>query len=206
MGSALGKFSRGLLLLPMLSGAGCVSSGNTVPATACPEPSAAATEYVIGPGDRLEVVVWRNEELSAIIPVRPDGKISTPLIDDMQASGKTPTRLADDMEAVLSEYLRTPEVSVIVSGQGSANQIQVIGEVVNPQSLSYRYGLSVLDVVVAVGGLTEFAAGSRTDLVRAVDGKQVRCRIQVDDLLEGDVSQNINVYAGDILVVPETRF
>lgn len=204
MGSTVGKYSKLLLLLPLINA--CASSGDAVPATACPEPPEAQSEYVIGPGDGLQIVVWRNAELSTTIPVRPDGKISTPLIDDMQASGKTPSQLADDMERVLSEYLRTPEVSVIVTGQGASNQVQAIGELVNPQSTSYRYGLTVLDVIVGAGGLTEFAAGNRTDLVRSVNGKQVRCRVRVEDLLDGDVSQNIDVYPGDMLVVPETRF
>lgn len=204
MGAALDKYKKLLLLLPVIGG--CAGGGDTMPATTCPEPPAAQSEYVIGPGDALQVVVWRNDELSTAIPVRPDGKISTPLIDDMQASGKTPSQLADDMERVLSEYLRTPEVSVIVTGQGASNQVQAIGELVNPQSISYRYGLTVLDVIVGAGGLTEFAAGNRTDLVRSVDRKQVRCRVRVKDLLDGDVSQNINVYPGDMLVVPETRF
>jgi polysaccharide export outer membrane protein len=124
----------------------------------------------------------------------------------MQASGKTPSQLASDMESVLGEYLRTPDVSVIVTGQGSANQIQAIGEILNQQPISYRYGLKLLDVVVAVGGLTEFAAGNRADLVRTIDDKQVKCRVKIDDLLKGDISQNINIYAGDMLVVPETRF
>jgi hypothetical protein len=101
----------------------CSSSGDTVPAAQCPEPVQAESEYRIGAGDTLNIVVWRNDELSTTIPVRPDGRISTPLIDDMQASGKTPSQLAADMESVLGEYLRTPDVSVIVTGQGSANQI-----------------------------------------------------------------------------------
>ena len=186
---------------------GCAAStGSTVPASECPVPTTQQAEYRIGPGDTLNIVVWRNAELSAIVPVRPDGRVSTPLIDDMQASGKTPAQLGADMESVLGEYLRTPKVSVIVTGQGAANQVQVVGEVVNPQSLSYRDGLKVLDVVVAVGGLSEFAAGNRTNLVRQVNGRQVECRLQVKDLLSGDMSQNIFVYPGDVLVIPETRF
>jgi polysaccharide biosynthesis/export protein len=184
----------------------CASGGNTIPAERCPEPEIAQTEYRIGSGDVLQIVVWRNEELSSTIPVRPDGRISTPLIDDMQASGKTPSELASDMESVLGEYLRTPDVSVIVTGQGSANQIQVIGEILNPQAISYRYGLKLLDVVVAVGGLSEFAAGNRGDLVRTLNNEQVKCRVNIDDLLDGDITQNINMYPGDMLVVPETRF
>lgn len=193
------------MFLTLVLGA-CASSGDTVPAGTCPQPQLATADYVIGPGDMLNIVVWRNEELSNSIPVRPDGRISTPLIDDMQASGKTPSALAADMEEVLSEYLRTPKVSVIVVGQGSANQIQTIGEIVNPQAISYRNGLRLLDVVVAVGGLTEFAAGNRSDLVRQVDGDQVKCRVKIEDLLKGDISQNIHIFPGDMLVVPETRF
>jgi polysaccharide export outer membrane protein len=195
----------GLACLTLGLGA-CASSGETVAAAQCPEPAISESEYRIGAGDLLNIVVWRNTELSAAIPVRPDGRISTPLIDDMQASGKTPSQLADDMEGVLAEYLRTPEVSVIVTGQGTANQIQAIGEILNPQSISYRYGLKLLDVIVGVGGLTEFAAGNRADLVRVVDGEQVKCRVRLEDLLNGDISQNINIYPGDMLVVPETRF
>jgi polysaccharide biosynthesis/export protein len=184
----------------------CASSGNTIPAEHCPEPEISQTEYRIGSGDLLQIVVWRNEELSTTIPVRPDGRISTPLIDDMQASGKTPSELAVEMESVLGEYLRTPDVSVIVTGQGSANQIQAIGEILRPQAISYRYGLKLLDVVVAVGGLSEFAAGNRADVVRTVGGEQVKCRVHIDGLLDGEITQNINMYPGDMLVVPETRF
>jgi polysaccharide export outer membrane protein len=186
--------------------AGCASSGPTVDASICPPPPDRSTEYLIGPGDSLNIVVWRNDELSAAIPVRPDGKISTPLIDDMQAAGKTPSQLGQDMEAVLGEYLRTPEVSVIVTGQGAANQIQVVGEVNSPQSLSYREGLKLLDIIVAVGGLSEFAAGNRANLVRQTESSQVECRVRLKDLVTGDMSQNIDVYPGDVLVIPETRF
>ena len=185
----------------------CASGGGSrVSADVCPAPTGQSTDYLIGPGDTLNIVVWRNAELSANVPVRPDGKISTPLIDDMQASGKTPSQLSVDMENVLGEYLRTPEVSVIVTGQGAANQIQVVGEVVGPQSLSYRDGLRILDVVVAVGGLTDFAAGNRSNLVRQTTTGRVECRVKLKNLLAGDMSQNVNVYPGDVIIVPETRF
>ncbi len=187
--------------------AACASgAGSPVAAYMCPTPTDRSTEYLIGPGDTLNIVVWRNTELSANVPVRPDGKISTPLINDMQASGKTPTQLGEDMEKVLGEYLRTPKVSVIVTGQGAANQIQVVGEVVAPQALSYRDGIRILDVVVAVGGLTEFAAGNRTNVVRQTEFGQVECRVKVKSLLAGDMTQNINIYPGDVIVIPETRF
>ncbi len=187
--------------------AGCAgSTGSTMSAGMCPAPKELSSDYLIGPGDTLNIVVWRNDELSANVPVRPDGRISTPLIDDMQASGKTPTQLGEDMERVLGEYLRTPEVSVIVTGQGAANQIQIVGEVVVPQSLSYRAGLRILDVVVAVGGLTDFAAGNRTSLVRQTKNGQVDCRVKLKSLLAGDMSQNAFIYPGDVIIVPETRF
>ena len=209
------------LLMLCASQYGCSDSVNGFTRPPLPPSTARGAEsgYVIGPGDTLSIVVWRNEELSASVPVRPDGRVSTPLIDDMQAAGRTPSELAEDMEAVLAEYLRTPEVSVIVTGQGAANQIQVIGEVRSPQSISYRDGLKLLDVVVAVGGLTEFAAGNRANVVRKTrvnqyDGnsvsiprdRQFECRVRINDLMKGDLSQNIDIYPGDVIVIPETRF
>lgn len=164
------------------------------------------TDYVIGPGDTLQVVVWRNDEISATVPVRPDGKISTPLVDDMTAAGKTPSELAEDMESVLGEYIRTPDVSVIVTGQGASNQIQIVGEVVAPQSLSYRAGIRVLDVIVGAGGMGEFAAGNRASLIRETGSGQLKCRVKLKDLMAGDMTQNILVFPGDVLVIPESRF
>jgi len=184
----------------------CASGGAVRQASQCPTPGEQSANYVIGPGDTLKIVVWRNAELSTTVPVRPDGKVTTPLVDDMQASGKTPSQLSGDMEVLLAEYLRTPKVSVIVIGQGASNQIQVVGEVVTPQSLSYRDGLKVLDVIVAVGGLSDFAAGNRTNLVRRIETTQVECRVRVADLMSGDMSQNLSVYPGDVIVVPESRF
>jgi len=195
-----------LVFSTALFGACAASTGPTVSADICPAPSDRSAEYLIGPGDTLNIVVWRSKELSATVPVRPDGRISTPLVDDMVATGKTPSQLAQNMEAVLGEYLRTPEVSVIVTAQGAANQIQVVGEVVSPQSLSYRSGIKLLDVVVTVGGMTDFAAGNRSNLVRQTQDGQMECRVRLKDLMAGDMSQNIDVYPGDVLVVPETRF
>ena len=195
----------GLLLLALFC-AGCASGGKTVPAVRCAAPENLATNYIIGPGDTLQIVVWRNDELSAKVPVRPDGKVSTPLVDDIQAAGRTPTDLASDMEAVLGEYLRTPDVSVIVTSQGAANQIQIVGEVVLPQAMSFYAGIRILDVVVGAGGLGSFAAGNRTNLIRDTEMGQIKCRIRLDDLMSGDMSQNILVFPGDVLVVPESRF
>lgn len=184
---------------------GC-AGGPTIPAAECPVPDDRLSNYVIGPGDTLQIVVWRNTELSTTVPVRPDGKISTPLIDDMVASGRTPSELSTDMEAVLGEYLRTPEVSVIVTQQGAANQIQVVGEVNSPLAVPYRENLRVLDLLVSVGGLSDFAAANRSNLVRQTANGQVECRVRIKSLLAGDMSENIPVYPGDVLVIPETRF
>ena len=187
-----------LLVLASVLGA-CASDGPTVPAAQCPSPVEGSSEYFIGPGDMLQIVAWRNEELSATVPVRPDGRISTPLVDDMVAAGKSPSRLAADMESVLAEYVRTPEISVIVTAQGAANQVQIVGEVAAPQSLSFREGLRILDAIVAVGGLTDFAAGNRTKLVRETQRGQAQCRVLVKDLLGGDMTQNILIYPGDVI-------
>lgn len=186
--------------------AGCASGGPTVPAEQCEAPVLLNEEYQIGPGDTLQVVVWRNEELSTIVPVRPDGNISTPLVDDMRAANKTPSELAADIEVVLAEYLRTPDVSIMVTGQGAANQIQVVGQVTAPQSLSYRDGLRVLDIVVGAGGLGDFAAGNRASLVRQLGSGQIKCNVKLKDLMAGDMTQNILVFPGDVLVIPESRF
>jgi len=168
----------------------------------------AASRYVIGPGDTLQVFVWRNPELTTTIPVRPDGKISTPLVEDMVAVGKTPSQLARDMEKVLAEFIRSPKVNVIVSQPVSAlSQIQIIGQVAKPQSIPYREGMKVLDAVLAVGGLGQFAAGNRAKIVRSVNHKKQEIRVKLDDLTnKGDMSQNLALQPGDVLVVPESRF
>jgi polysaccharide biosynthesis/export protein len=177
-------------------------------APAAVPPAATSGEYLIGPGDTLEVFVWRNPELTATVPVRPDGKISTPLVEDMPAVGKTPTQLARDIEKVLSEYVRTPEVNVIVTQPASAfSQVKVIGQVVKPASVPYREGMTVLDAVLAVGGLNNFAAGNRARLVRMQDGKEVEIHVKLDSLMnKGDMSQNLKLRPGDVLVIPESRF
>ena len=167
------------------------------------------TNYRIGPGDMLEVFVWRNPEISTTVPVRPDGKISTPLVEDMLAVGKTPTQLARDMEEVLAVYIRSPSVNVIVSGfQGvPEEQIRVVGQAANPQAVPYREGMTVLDVMITVGGLGEFAAGNRSRLIRKVDGETVEYRLRLDDLLnKGRIKYNTTVEPGDVIIVPEAFF
>ncbi|MDP9198331.1 MAG: polysaccharide export protein [Pseudomonadota bacterium] len=168
-----------------------------------------AQDYVIGPGDSLQIFVWRNAELSTTVPVRPDGKISTPLVEDVVAVGKTPSQLARDIEVILTEYIRSPKVNVIVATALSASsQIRVVGQAANPRALPYRDGLTVLDVIIDVGGLGEFAAGNRAKLVRRnADGSHENIKVRLEDLLEdGDMSQNLAVQPGDVLIIPESRF
>lgn len=167
------------------------------------------TDYLIGPGDVIQVFVWRNPELTVTVPVRPDGKVSTPLVEDMVAVGKTPTLLARDIESRLAEYIKTPQVSIIVNTAVSTfSQIKVIGQVKSPQSLPFREGMTVLDVVLAVGGLTEFAAGNRANISRKdSDGKETSINVRLEDLvLKGKLSENKSVKPGDVVVVPESLF
>ena len=172
------------------------------------EASAVAPDYRIGPGDTLQIFVWRNPELTQSVPVRPDGKISTPLVEDMVAVGKTPSQLARDVERVLGEYIRSPQVNVIVTNPVSAfSQVKVIGQVTNPQSLPYREGMRVLDAILAAGGLTEFAAGNRGKIVRKVDGKDTEIKIKVEDLVnKGAMKHNLELKPGDVIVVPQSFF
>ena len=168
-----------------------------------------STEYYIGPGDSLQVFVWRNPEISTTVAVRPDGKISTPLVEDMVAVGRTPTELARLIEVELSEYIRSPKVNVVVTnfvGQFS-QQIRVVGQAAQPQAISYRSSISLLDVMIEVGGLGEFAAGNRAKVVRRTGSKQQEIPVRIDDLLnDGDMSQNLTMRPGDIVVIPESWF
>ena len=167
------------------------------------------TQYLIGPGDSVNIIVWRNPEVSMSVPVRPDGKITTPLVEDLPAAGKTSTALARDIEKALSKYIQQPVVTVIVTNfVGNYNeQIRVIGQAAKPQALAYRRDMSLMDVMIAVGGTTEFAAGNRAKLIRNVDGKQQQFNVRLDDLIkDGDISANVPMRAGDILVIPESFF
>lgn len=181
----------------------------TAAAAAQPPSSAAGSDYIVGPGDTIQVFVWRNPELSSTVPVRPDGKVSTPLVEDVVAVGKTPSQLARDIETRLAEYIRGPQVNVIVtSAQSAFSQITVIGRVKNPRTIPYREGMTILDVILAVGGLDEFAAGNRTKLVRKdASGKTTERRVYLADLVKsGRLRENILVQPGDVLLIPESRF
>lgn len=166
-------------------------------------------DYLIGPGDKLNVFVWRNPELSVNVPVRPDGRISTPLVEDLVAVGKTPSQLATDIETVLAEFIRSPEVTIIVEtfvGTASA-QIRVLGQVVRPGPVPYREGMTLLDVLLEAGGLTDFASGNRSKLVRTTAGKPEEIRVRLDSLLKnGDLEHNRAVQPGDVIIVPEAVF
>ncbi|MGV6800670.1 MAG: XrtA/PEP-CTERM system exopolysaccharide export protein [bacterium] len=166
-------------------------------------------DYLIGPLDRLQVFVWRAPELSTDVTVRPDGRISTPLVEDMLAAGKTPTMLAKDIELALASYVKTPEVTVIVSQFSSTfdQQVRVLGEAQRPVALPYQAGMTVLDVMVAVGGLTEFAAGNRAVLIRGRGSEKQSYRLKLDDLMrKADVRANVPVMPGDVILIPESWF
>ena len=168
-----------------------------------------AGEYLIGPGDSLNVFVWRQPELSVVVPVRPDGMISTPLVEDMIAVGKTPTQLSEDIEAVLSEVIRQPEVTIIVEGfVGTFGaQIRVLGQANMPGSVPYRDRMTLLDVMLEVGGLTPFAAGNRSKLVRTVGNETSETRVKLDRLLNrGDLDENVVLMPGDVIVIPQAIF
>jgi polysaccharide biosynthesis/export protein len=169
-------------------------------------PPTVAPDYVIGPGDVLQVFVWRNPELSVSVPVRPDGRVSTPLVEDMVAVGKTPSTLARDIEKVLAEYIRSPQVNIIVTTPvGTLSQVKAVGQVRAPQGVPFREGMRVLDLLLAAGGMTDFAAGNRAKIIRTVEGKASEVRVRLADLInKGDMSQNLPLKAGDVLVVPES--
>jgi polysaccharide biosynthesis/export protein len=188
------------------------STAPGAPAPAAGAPGAAKSsvspDYIIGPGDTLQVFVWRNPELSVTVPVRPDGKISTPLVEDMVAVGKTAPQLARDMEGVLAEYVRSPKVNIIVTTAASAfSLVKVVGQVAHPAAIPYREGMTVLDAVLEVGGLGQFASGNRAKIVRMVNGHETTIHVKLDNLVNsGDVKENIPLLPGDVLVVPQSIF
>lgn len=185
-----------------------LSSPGAAPLAKAPTQGAdVGSDYVIGPGDVLQVFVWRNPELTVTVPVRPDGKVSTPLVEDMVAVGKTPSLLARDVERVLGEYVKSPQVNVIVTQPASVfSQVRVLGQVVRPQALPYRDGMTVLDAVLAVGGVAQFAAPNRSKIVRVEGGKEKEIKVALGRLERGDMSQNVLLRPGDVLVVPQSRF
>ena len=194
---------------------GCAGGGG--PATELPPAGfVAATdqpgeEYVIGPLDQLSVFVWRNPELSTRVQVRPDGRITTPLISDMPAAGKTPAMLADDLKIALGQYIQNPIVSVIVENFSGTNsqQVRIVGATDHPASIPYRANMTILDAMISVGGLNQYAAGNRARLVRynRQTGQQQQYRLRLNDLLrDGNTRANVRLEPGDVIIIPETMF
>ncbi|MCC3303875.1 XrtA/PEP-CTERM system exopolysaccharide export protein [Sneathiella sp. HT1-7] len=168
-----------------------------------------APQYVIGPQDELDVFVWQNPDLSVTVPVRPDGRISTPLVDDMVAASKTSQELARDIEKSLSKYVKDPLVTVTVRSFNGPydQQIRIVGQASEPKAIPYRNDMTVLDAIIAVGGMTEFAAGNRAVIVRNEDGTKKSYSVRLDDLIvDGDVSANVPLLPGDILIIPQSWF
>jgi polysaccharide biosynthesis/export protein len=195
-------------MVPLLGAAvlaGCASTAYP------PAPEIAASPdylYKIGPLDSVNVTVWRNPELSMTVTVRPDGKITGPLFEDLPAIGRDPTTLAREIEKVLAKYVRDPVVTVIVAGFVGPypEQIRVVGEAAKPQALPYRQGMTLLDLMIAVGGLTDFADGNKATIMRTSDGgKQYSVRLK-DLVKRGDISANVDVKPGDILLIPQSWF
>jgi polysaccharide biosynthesis/export protein len=197
---------RVLALAVVAAVAGCSGSPTAPPVD---KQNAENSEYLIGAGDMLNIFVWRNPELSSTVPVRPDGKVSTPLVEDVDAVGKTPTQLARDIEERLKKFVRDPIVTVITQNfvGDFDQQVRVIGEAAEPRAVPYREKMTVLDVMIQVGGLTKFAAGNRAVLVRRIGGEEDTFPVQLDNLIKyGDVRYNFPMQPGDILIIPQSNF
>lgn len=201
-----GLMHKALGLALVLQLAACASGGAHPPA-----PQKADVDnysYIIGPGDGLNIVVWRNPELSMAVPVRPDGKISAPLVDELLVQGKNPVEVAREVEKVLGKYVRDPVVTVMVTGFVGpySEQIRVVGEAAKPQFLSFKQRMTLLDVMIAVGGLTDFADGNGATILRSGEGNKVYS-VRLKDLIKrGDVSANVEMRPGDILIIPQSLF
>jgi polysaccharide export outer membrane protein len=207
----VGKYKANLIKHTAVAAAAALAMALTGCATRTPAPQTQVTnpEYLIGPGDSVNILVWRNPEVSMAVPVRPDGKITTPLVEDLPAAGKTSTELARDIEKALAKFIQQPVVTVIVTNfvGNFSEQIRVIGQAAKPQALPYRRDMSLMDVLIAVGGVTEFASGNRASVIRTVDGKQQKFNVRLDDLIkEGDISANMPMRPGDVLIIPESFF
>ena len=199
----------GMLVLTACSSPPEMSGVNTPGAVSTGGSPSSSPLYLIGPGDTLNVFVWGDTELTTDVVVRPDGLITTPLVEDLQASGKTPTELARNLEQRLSRFVKNPKVTVSVRqfvGRYT-EQVRVVGQASQPQSIPYREGMTLLDVIIEVGGLTEFASGNNATVVRQIDGKTTQYRVRLDDLIrDGDISANVRMMPGDVLIIPETWF
>ncbi|WP_334064120.1 XrtA/PEP-CTERM system exopolysaccharide export protein [Alteromonas genovensis] len=205
------KLSKCCISLVLLGLYGCSNTGVLPEATtrASLTTDVNAYQYLIGPGDSLTIFVWRNPEVSGQFIVRPDGKVTTSLVEDIDVAGKTPTMLARQIEEQLSKYINNPRVTVSVNNFTGplSEQVRVIGEATNPSAVSYTEHMTLLDLMIAVGGLTEFANGNNAKLVRVVNGNQHTYEINIDDLIrDGDISENVDMLPGDIVIIPEAWF
>ena len=209
--------ARAGVVLAAAAMAGCSSTPSYPPAPVqAPspvdvQPRISGWNYLLGPGDSVNVFVWRNPEVSGSFPIRPDGKMTMNLIEDLQAAGKTPTQLARDIEKALAKYIQEPIATVIVAGGiGPYNQqIRVLGEASQPRALGYVEGMSLVDVMIAVGGLTDFADGNKAYISRIVkeDGTRVQLGVRLEDLIRGgDSTAAVEIRPGDVLVIPESLF
>jgi polysaccharide biosynthesis/export protein len=204
----LKRLAAALMVIVVALCAGCM--GNSYP----PVPESMRNidvdyDYVLGPGDSVKIYVWGNEDLSSSGTIRPDGKLTTKLVEDLQASGKTSTELARDIERAYSEYVREPVVSVTAGGFGGVPEqaIRVMGEAVSPKRVAFKKHMTLLDLMVSVGGLTQYADGNNSVLVRMVEGKQRTYSLKLDDLVrKGDISANLNMMPGDIIIIAEVVF
>ncbi|MEH6756868.1 MAG: XrtA/PEP-CTERM system exopolysaccharide export protein [Parasphingorhabdus sp.] len=210
---SLPKYMMGAGLVSLaVAGCSSVSSGPQLPpASFVSMQEGPGEEYVIGPLDELTIFVWRNPELGAKVQVRPDGRITTPLITDMPAVGKTPAMLAEDLKLQLSEYINEPLVSVIVNNFSGtfSQQIRVVGATEKPASIPYRANMTLLDAMIAVGGLSEFASGNKARLIRynRGTGKQQEYALRIGDLLErGQTKANVMLQPGDVIIIPKSMF
>jgi polysaccharide export outer membrane protein len=200
-------------VLWLIMAAGLLLLGGCATAPAVPKDMTAATpsaeRYIIGPGDSLQIYVRDNPSLSTAVPVRPDGGISITLVQSIQAAGKTPEELASDLEKTLSQYVRSPLVTVIVkSFVGTySQQVRVVGQAAKPMALTYRSGMTLLDVMIDVGGLTKFAAGNKAKVIRHLpDGSEKTIPARLEDLMNGDIQYNMTMRPGDILIIPQSLF
>lgn len=203
------RFTQGILCaIAVIILAGCSSKGD-FPAAPAKADIKGAPDYLIGPGDALNIQVWRNPEVSTTVTVRPDGRINSPLVDDMIAANKTPTQLERDMEKHLAKFIQDPIVTVMVTGFSGpySQQIRVIGQAARPQALQFKENMSLMDVMILVGGITDFAAGNKATIMRNYGGKQNQFSVRLEDLIRGgDISANVEMMPGDVLIIPESFF
>ena len=200
-------FFRAMTAAVALVVTGCGGAPPLPPAP--PASSLPSAEYRIGPGDNLNIFVWRNPELTLTVPVRPDGRLSIPLVEDVVAIGKTPTALAREFEQRLSKYVKEPLVTVIAEGFVGPipDQIRVIGEAAQPRAIPYRADMTVLDAMIAVGGLTRYAAGNDSVIIRTAQGEQNTYSVHLNSLIrDGDIDSNVALRPGDILIIPQRLF